>query len=184
MRATAVKRGNVIEFRGALWKVLDTQHTSIGKRGGYVQVKMQRLEDGHIETERFSSATDMKKAFLESRKLQYLYNDGKSYIFMDPDSGEQYSLEHHKVSDALPYLGYNTEAEISFYEGEPVAVQLAASVVLEVASTDPAVRGDTVSAVTKPAELETGLVVKVPGHVNTGDRIKVDTRTGEFLGRA
>jgi len=162
IRATEIKKGFVIEFKDALWEVLDTQPTRTGKGGGYVQVKMRHLEDGHVETHRLSSSETVEKAFLQTRRLQYLYNDGSDYVFMDPATGEQYTVEEDRIRDALPYLAYNVEVEINFYQGRAVSVELPPSVVLEVTQTEPAVRGDTVSSVTKPAQLETGLTVKVP----------------------
>lgn len=183
-RAGQIKKGNVIKWRDQLWKVADTQQTFTGKRGAYFQIKLQSLDDGHVETERFNSGQDVEKAFVETRRMQYLYQDGHSYVFMDPVTGDQVLIGEAVLSSVLPYLAYNAEAEVQLHEGRAVSVELPASVVLEVTRTDPAVRGDTATAVTKPAEVETGLTVKVPGHVKTGDRIQVDTRTGEFLGRA
>jgi elongation factor P len=183
-RAVQIKKGNVIRWRDGLWQVTDTQQTFIGKKGAYIQMKLQNLRDGHSETNRFSSSDEVDRVFVEGRRMEYLYEDGVSYVFMDPDTGEQVHLDEKVVSDALPYLGYNTEVEVQFYEGRPLAVELPASVVLEVIKTEPAVRGNTATAVTKPAEVETGLTVKVPGHIKKGDRIQVDTRSGEFLGRA
>ncbi len=183
-RAVQIKKGNVITWRDQLWRVVSTQQTFIGKRGAYFQMKLQNLDDGHVETERFSSDQDVEKAFLETRRMQYLYQDGPGYVFMDPGAGDQIHLGEQTLRDILPYLAYNAEVEVQLHEGKAISVELPASVVLEVTKTEPAVRGDTATAVTKPAEVETGLVVKVPGHIKTGDRIQVDTRTGEFLGRA
>ncbi len=184
VRAVQIKRGNVIRWREALWRVTDTQQTFTGKRGAYIQMKLQNLDDGHVETNRFSSSDEVDRAFLEKRRMEYLYQDGTAYVFMDPQSGEQLHVGEDLLADALPYLTYNAGAELALHEGQPVAIEMPSSVVLEVARTDPAVRGDTATTVTKPAELETGLTVKVPGHIKTGDRVQVDTRTGEFLGRA
>ena len=184
MRAGEIRRGNAIKFRGGLWIVLDTRVAYVGKRGAYAQVKMQSLSDHHIETQRFSTSDDVEKAFLESRTLTYLYCDGAAYVFMDPDTGDQISVGEDRLKDALPYLAYNAEVDMKFCEGEPVQLELPSSVALEVTETDPAVRGDTATAVTKPATVETGTVVKVPGHIQQGEKIRVDTRTGEFLGRA
>lgn len=183
-RAVQIKRGNVIKWRDALWKVMSVQQTFTGKRGAYFQMKLQNLSDGHVETERFSSDQDVERAFVESRRMEYLYQDGSSYVFMNPESGDQIHIPDDLLKDALPYLAYNAGVEVQFHAARPVSVELPASVVLEVTKTDPAVRGDTATTVTKPAEMETGLVVKVPGHIKTGDRIQVDTRTGQFLGRA
>lgn len=183
-RATQINKGNVINWRDQLWRVTDTQQTFIGKKGAYIQMKLQNLDDGHTEQHRFSSDDDVEKAYVETRRMEYLYQDGPSYVFMDPRSGQQVYLGEDIVEGCLPYLSYNTEVDVVFHEDTPIDVELPASVTLEVTSTDPAVRGDTATSVTKPAEVETGLTVKVPGHVEEGDKIQVDTRTGEFLGRA
>ena len=184
MRAVEIRKGNVIEFRDALWLVLDTQVTYVGKRGAYTQVKMKNLQDRHIETQRFSTSDNVEKAFVESRQMVYLYRDADSYVFMDPGSGEQVPIGEELLEDVASYLAYNAETAIDFCKGRPVEVRLPASVALEVTRTDPAVRGDTATGVSKPATVETGLVVKVPGHIRQGEQIRVDTRTGEFLGRA
>ena len=184
IEAGAVRKGNVIQYEGGLWLVLDTQVTSTGKRGAYTQIKMQSLDDQHIETQRFSTSDKIEKAFLEKRRMTYLYQDGAQYVFMEPESGEQIHLSEDRLEDVIPYMAYNAEVEIDFHEGRAVTVELPPSVVLEVTKTEPAVRGDTATGVTKPAEVETGLTVKVPGHIRQGETIRVDTRTGEFLGRA
>jgi len=116
--------------------------------------------------------------------MTYLYQDGDSFVFMDPKNGDQISLSPSMLEDEAPYISYNSDVEIESYQGRPLRVNVPTSVVLEVTQTEPAVRGDTATSVTKPAELETGLVVKVPGHIKVGETIRVDTRTGEFLGRA
>jgi len=184
MRAVEIRKGHVIEFRGGLWLVLDTQVTYVGKRGAYVQVKMRNLQDQHIETQRFSSSETVEKAFVESRQMVYLYQDGRDYVFMDPSSGEQLAIGEEMLEGIAPYLAYNCEVAVELCDGRPVRVQLPASVVLEVTRAEPAVRGDTATGVTKPVELETGLVIKVPGYIQQGEKVRVDTRTGEFLGRA
>ncbi len=184
VRATQIKNGNVIEWRDELWQVVDTQQTFIGKKGAYMQMKLRNLEDGHTETNRFASSDDVTKAYVETKRMEYLYEDGVGYVFMDPQTGEQMHLNEELLEDVLPYLTYNAQIEVKLHESRPIDVQLPSSVTLEVAKTDPAVRGDTATSVTKPAEMETGLVVKVPGHIKTGEKIQVDTRTGEFLGRA
>jgi elongation factor P len=117
--------------------------------------------------------------------MQYLYEDGVSYVFMDPASGYQVHIGGELLEDIIPFMAYNAMVDVQFHEDKAILVELPPSVVLEVTHTDPAVKGDTATSVTKPATLETGHVInKVPGHIKTGDRIRVDTRTGEFLGRA
>ena len=182
--AVKIRTGQVILVDSQLWKVLNTQQTFTGKHGAYVQIKMKRLIDGHTETRRFSSSDNIETAFLEEKTMEYLYPDGDHHVFMDPKSAEQITLSAGDLEDVLKYVTYNSQVSITFHEGTPVGIELPTSVVLEVVHTEPAARGDTATAVTKPAELETGLTVKVPGHVKTGDRVKVDTRSGEFLGRA
>jgi len=183
-RAVQMKRGNVIKLDGELWQVTDTQQTFTGKHGAYIQMKLTNMSDGHVETRRFSSSQDVEKAYVTSETMQYLYQDGPSYVFMKPETGDQTHLGEGVVKDVLPYLAYNAQVSVQLCEGRAISVSLPASVVLEVTHTEPAARGDTATSVTKPAELETGLTVKVPGHVKVGDRIQVDTRSGEFLGRA
>jgi len=183
-RAVQIRKGHVIKWRGELWKVTDTQQVFFGKRGAYHQMKLQNVNDGHVEQNRFASDEEVEKAFLETRKMEFLYQDGDSYVFMDPGNGEQVHIAEDVVKDQLPYISYNAQVDVSFHEGRALSVELPASVVLEVTHTEPAVKGDTATSVTKPAELETGLTVKVPGHVKIGDKVQVDTRTGEFLGRA
>ena len=183
-KAVQIKRGHVIRWRDGLWKVTDVQQTFTGKRGAYYQMKLQNLADGHVEMQRFSSDDNVDKTFLEARRMQYLYQDGSSYVFMDAGTGDQVHVGEDVLADALPYLAYNAQLELQLHEGQAVGVVMPTSVVLEVVKTEPAVRGDTATGVTKPAEVETGLVVKVPGHVKLGDRIQVDTRSGQFLGRA
>jgi len=183
-KAAQTKRGHVIRWKDGLWKVNEVQQTFTGKHGAYYQMKLQNLADGHVEVQRFSSNDNLDKAYLEACTMQYLYQDGGGYVFMDPASGEQVHVGGDVLEDVLPYLAYNAELDLQLYEGRAVSVSMPSSVVLEVVKTDPAVRGDTATGVSKPAEVETGLVVKVPGHVKQGDRIQVDTRTGEFLGRA
>jgi elongation factor P len=182
--AVQIKKGNVITWRGQLWRVVDAQQTFTGKHGAYYQMKLQSLADGHVETERFRSDENLEKAFIETRKMQYLYQDSHGYVFMEPQTGDQVTLGEDVLEDLLPYLAFNAELSVQLHEGKAVAAEAPASVVLEVAKTEPAVRGDTATALTKPAELETGLVLKVPGYIKAGDRVQVDTRTGQFLGRA
>jgi elongation factor P len=183
-RAVKIRAGNVIRWRGENWRVLDTQQTFTGKHGAYFQMKLQSLSDGHVETNRFGSNENIDRAYVETKRMQYLYQDGVNYVFMDPKTGEQILLGEDMLKGVIPYMPYNADVEIQFVDEKPVAAELPASVVLEVTYTEPAVKGDTATSVTKPAEVETGVSVKVPGHVKIGDKISVDTRTGEFLGRA
>jgi elongation factor P len=179
-----VRKGNVIEYEDELCVVLDTQETYVGKKGAYVQIKMKSLEDGHIGTQRFSTSDKVEKAYLDTKRMTYLYEETAGHVFMDPETGQQVIISRDLLEDVLPYLAYNAEVEVEFHEDNPITVELPPRVELEVTDTEPAVKGDTATSVTKPAEVETGLTVKVPGHITEGDTIQVDTRTGEFLGRA
>jgi len=183
-KAVQIKKGNVIKRDGQLWKIVDVQQTFTGKHGAYQQINMTNLADGHQETVRYSSSDTVEKAFLTTEQMQYLYQDGANYVFMDEETGEQTLIGEAMLKEVLPYLAYNAELDVQLHEGKPVGVSIATSVVLEVVHTEPAAKGDTATSVTKPAELETGLVVKVPGHIKNGEKISVDTRTGDFLGRA
>jgi elongation factor P len=183
-KAVQIKKGNVIKRDGQLWKVVDVHQTFTGKHGAYQQIKMTNLADGHQETVRYSSSDTVEKAFLTTDAMQYLYQDGVNYVFMDEETGDQTLIGEVMLKEILPYLAYNAELDVQLYEGKPVGISIASSVVLEVVHTEPAAKGDTATSVTKPAELETGLVVKVPGHIKIGEKISVDTRTGDFLGRA
>lgn len=184
VEAGSVRNGNVIVMDDKLWMVLDTQQTFVGKKGAYVQIKMKNLDNGHIETNRFSTSDKVEKAFVETRRMTYLYEDTAGHVFMNPETGEQVTISRDMLEDVLPYLAYNAEVDVDFYEDRPITVELPPSVELEVTKTEPAVRGNTATNVTKPAEVETGLTVKVPGHIEEGEKIEVDTRSGEFLGRA
>jgi len=161
-RASQIRKGSVIKWKDKLWRVTDVQQTFVGKRGAYYQMKLTNLDDGHLELQRFSSDEEIEKAFLESHAMQYLYKEGPTYVFMDPKAGEQINVDEAMLSDILPYLTYNGEVQVFLYEGKAVSVEVPASVTLQVVKTEPAVRGDTATTVNKPAELETGLVIKVP----------------------
>lgn len=183
IEAGEVRKGHIIEFNDSLWRVLDTEEAFVGKRGKYTQVKMKNLDDGHINTQRFSTSDRVEKAFVDTKRLTFLYEDIGGYVFMDPETGRQSHVDQDLFGELRDFLTYNMEVDIDFYQDKPVGVQMPASVVLEVTKAEPAVKGNTATSVTKPAELETGVTIKVPGHISKGDKVKVDTRTREFLGR-
>ncbi|MFW5915205.1 MAG: elongation factor P [Planctomycetota bacterium] len=184
IEAGSVRQGNVIKLDEDLWLVRDTREAHVGKKGAYTQIKMQNLRDNHTETKRFSTSDRVETAYVETKWMTYLYEDTAGHVFMEPETGQQVMIDREKLEDVLPYLAYNAEVEVDLHDGRPISVKLPTSVELEVTSTEPAVRGDTATNVTKPAEVETGCTVKVPGHIKEGEVIEVDTRTGEFLGRA
>ncbi len=183
INATEIKRGIVLKVDNELFVVMDFQHITPGNWRGMVQAKIKSLKQGNVIQKRFRSTDKIEDVFLEHRVMEYLYQDGDSYCFMDTETLEQIFIQGDAIEAEIPYISLNSQVKISFYEGKPISVELPASVILSIEETDPGVKGDTVTNVFKPAKLETGLVVKVPLFVNQGERIKVDTRTGEFMKR-
>ena len=181
--ATEIKRGTVIKMDGELYLVVDYQHVTPGNWRGMVQAKLKSLKQGSVVQKRFRSTDKIEDVFLDHREMEYLYKDGDNYCFMDTENYEQILLPKEAVEDAMHYMILNSKAKIAFYEGKAISVELPTSVVLKIVETDPGMKGDTVVNVYKPAKMETGLMVKVPLFINSGEMIKVDTRTGEFLGR-
>ncbi len=181
--ATEMKKGGVIKLDNDLYVVVESQHVTPGNWRGMVQAKLRNLKQGNIVQKRFRSTDKVEDIFLEYRTMEYLYKEGDSYCFMDTENYEQIMLPKEAVEDAIPYMKLNTQARIAFYENKALSVELPTSVVLEIVETDPGMKGDTVVNVYKPATMETGLIIKVPLFINTGEKVKVDTRTGEFLGR-
>ncbi|OHB89923.1 MAG: elongation factor P [Planctomycetes bacterium RIFCSPHIGHO2_02_FULL_40_12] len=183
INATDLRKGMMIKIDGELYLVVDYQHVTPGNWRGMVQTKLKSMKQGSIVQKRFRSTDKLEDVFLEHRTMEYLYKDGENYCFMDTEDYEQVLLPKEAVEDAMPYMTLNSQAKIAFYEGKALSVELPTSVSLKIVETDPGVKGDTVVNVYKAAKVETGLVVKVPLFINNGEVIKVDTRTGEFLGR-
>lgn len=181
--ATEVKRGMVLVMDGDLWNVIESNHVTPGNWRGMVQVVMKNLRTGAKKQHRFRSTDTVETAFLDKKQMQYLYKDPAGFCFMDTTTYEQVILTDDEIGDAVKYLKENDEAQVTFHEGVAIGVELPPVVVLTVTETDPGSKGDTVSNVFKPATVETGEVVKVPLFIERGERIKVDTRTGEFQGR-
>lgn len=178
-----LRKGIIIELEGKLYQVVGYQHVKM-KRTALAKVKLRDISAGHTLERSFQSDERLVRARLDSRPMQYLYNDGESYYFMDEESFEQIPLTSDKLEDALNYLKEGVSVSVSSYKGEVVGVELPVTVDLEVVETEPGFKGDTATAGTKPAKLETGLAIQVPLFVNQGDVIKVDTRTGEYLERS
>ena len=183
INATDLRKGMMIKIDGELYLVVDYQHVTPGNWRGMVQTKLKSMKQGSIVQKRFRSTDKLEDVFLEHRTMEYLYKDGENYCFMDTENYEQVLLPKEAVADAMPYMTLNSQAKIAFYEGKALSVELPTSVSLKIIETDPGMKGDTVVNVYKAAKVETGLVVKVPLFINNGEVIKVDTRTGEFLGR-
>lgn len=183
MNANDLRKGTIVMHKGALWQAVEVTHRTPGNLRAFVQAKLRNLLTGAHVTERFASTDDIEQAWLDKRKCEYLYSDGQGPVFMDSENYEQFHLPKDVLGDSMSYIPPNTVVEVTFHEGKPLTLALPSSVELTVQDTEPGIRGNTVSNVFKPATLETGLVVKVPMHINKGDKIRVATETGEFLDR-
>jgi elongation factor P len=178
------KNGMHIDHEGQVWRIVEFQHVKPGKGGAFVRTKLKSLASGSVVDKTFRAGEKFERIRTETKNMQYLYDSGDQVVFMDEDTYEQLEIPHASLEEELPYMQPSSSVQVLFVGGEPSGVQLPASVELEVTDTEPGVRGDTVSNVTKPATLETGAVVQVPLFVNTGDRIKVDPREGRYISRA
>ena len=185
MASTAdIKNGVVLSIDGQLWSVIEFQHVKPGKGGAFVRTKLKSVESGSVVDKTFRAGEKMPRIYTETKNVQYLYDAGDDVVFMDEENFEQIHLPHGDVAEELAFLQPSSSVQLLLVDGRPSGVQLPASVELQVTDTEPGVRGDTVSNVTKPATLETGAVVQVPLFVNVGDRIKVDTREQRYMSRA
>lgn len=183
--ATEIRVGFLLGWDKRLWRVMKCYHVHVGGRGGaYMQVEMKDIERGTKMNQRFVTDEKIERAFVEARGMDYLYNDGDSYIFMDNTTFEQLYLEADFLEGQSGYLLPNTNVQINFYNDRPISVQLPQTVILEVAETEPSIKGATVTTSFKPATLETGLQIQVPPFVGRGEKIKVNTDTGEYIERA
>jgi elongation factor P len=178
------RNGNHIDVDGTVFKILDFQHVKPGKGGAFVRTKLRRASDGAVIDRTFRAGEKFRAVRTEARKMQFLYADGSLAHFMDSESFEQLAVPEPAVAPALRWAKPNDELEVLFIDDSPSDVQLPSAVSLEVSETDPGMRGDTVSGATKPATLETGARIQVPLFVNVGDRVRVDTRSGEYVSRA
>ena len=182
INATELRKGVLIEFEGKLYQVVDYQHVKM-KRTALAKVKLRDINAGHTIERSFQSGDRLVRARLDTRQMQYLYNDGGLYYFMDQETYEQMPLDREQLGDGLNYLKEGNTVELSSYNDKVVGVTIPITVDLQVTETDPGFKGDTASAGTKPAKLETGLTIQVPLFINEGDVVKVDTRTGTYLER-
>jgi elongation factor P len=181
--ATQIKRGMTIKLNGELYRVFSFQHITPGNWRGMVQTKLKSVKSGSIIEHRFRSEDRVEQAYLETHEMEYLYSDGTDYFFMNTETFEQFHLPAELLDDAIPFLISNIRIQVEFYEGKPIGVDLPGAVELRVVSTEPALRGATVSNVNKPATLETGLVIQVPPFINEGELIRVDTNDRKYLER-
>ncbi len=179
------KNGNHIEVDGTVFKILEFQHVKPGKGGAFVRSKLRRASDGNVIDRTFRAGEKFRAVRTEARKMQFLYADGTDAHFMDTESYEQMAIPASTVAEALKWTKPNETVDVLFIDGNPSDLQLPASVELEVTQTDPGLKGDTVSGGgNKPATLETGATIQVPLFVDIGQRVKVDTRSGEYMSRA
>lgn len=177
------RRGAKIVYKGDPCEIVDFQHVKMGRGGAIVRTKLKSLITGSVLEDTFRSGEKFESPHLEEKKMQYLYEQDDFYFFMDTETYEQVSLDEEHISDAKKYLKENTVVSILYYRERPIAVELPTFVELAVKETEPGFRGDTAASGSKPAVLETGAAVKVPFHINEGDVIRVDTRTGEYIER-
>ena len=182
--ATQLRPGMVIKFNNELYSIFKMEHRTPGNLRGFVQVKMRKLSSGTMIEHRFSSEDRVERASLEEHEMEYLYDDGEYFYFMNTESFEQMHLTKDLLGDATSFLIPNLKVHIEFYEGKPMSVELPPTVDLTVVETEPGIKGATVSNVTKPAKLETGLVVQVPPFISEGEKIRVSTAEMAYLERA
>jgi len=177
------KNGVTFEMEGKVYQVIEFQHVKPGKGAAFVRTKYRDVVTGAIREASFNPTAKFENAVIERKDLEYLYNDGELYYFMDPESYEQIPLNQDKLGDNFRFVKENTTCRISSWKGNVFSVEPPTFVELEVTETEPGVRGDTATNVTKAATLETGAVIKVPIFINTGDKLKIDTRTGDYIER-
>jgi elongation factor P len=178
------RNGMHIELDGGVWRIVEFQHVKPGKGGAFVRTRVKNLDTGAVVDRTFRAGEKFQRVHTEVKNMQYLYESGDDVVFMDSETYEQTALARESVADAIDFMEPSSSVQMLTVDGRPAGVQLPASVELTVAETEPGVRGDTVSNVTKPAKLETGATVQVPLFVNSGDRIKVDPREGRYISRA
>ena len=179
-----MRPGMVIKFNNDLYSIFSVNHRTPGNLRGFVQARMRSLRSGTMIEHRFSSEDKVEKAILEEHEMEYLYDDGEYFYFMNTDNYEQMHLTKELLGDATDYLIQQLKVSVEFYEGKPISVELPATVDMTVIETEPGLKGATVSNVTKPAKMETGLVVQVPPFIGEGEKIRVNTSEGTYQERA
>lgn len=179
-----LKNGLVLNLDGQLWTVVEFQHVKPGKGGAFVRTKLKNVLSGKVVDRTFNAGVKVETATVDKRTMQYLYKDGTDWVFMDTQTFDQLPVSETVVGESAKYLLENQEAIVAVHEGEPLYIELPANVELVVEYTEPGLQGDRSTGGTKPARLETGAEVQVPLFLNAGERIRVDTRDGSYLGRA
>jgi len=179
------KNGSHIEVDGVVYRIMEFQHVKPGKGGAFVRTKLRRAEDGNVIDKTFRAGEKFRQVRTETKKMQFLYDSGDAAVFMDSRDYEQLELPSEVAGDAMRWVLPNEEVDVLFVDERPTGVQVASAVDMQVTKTDPGLKGDTASGGgTKPAELETGVTIDVPLFINEGERVRVDTRSGEYVGRA
>jgi elongation factor P len=177
------KNGMTLELDGTLFQIIEFQHVKPGKGGAFVRSKLRNVKTGAVTEKTFNAGVKVGLAIVERKDMQYLYGDGSDYVFMDLDTYEQIHVPAVLVGDAANYLIEGAQAQVSSHQGVPISVDLPASIVLTITKTDPGAKGDTRTGASKPATLETGIIVNVPLFVEEGERVRIDTRTGVYIER-
>lgn len=177
------RKGVTIEIDGSVWMVVDFQHVKPGKGAAFVRTKIKNVMTGAVLERTFNPSDKFPKAHVERKEMQYLYNDGELYYFMDTESFEQLPLNHEQVEEAVNFVTENMFVTIKFFKGQPFSVEAPNFVELQIVETEPGFKGDTATGAIKPAVLETGYKVNVPLFVSQGDKIRIDTRTGDYMER-
>ena len=178
-----LKNGIVLNLDGQLWSVVEFQHVKPGKGGAFVRTKLKNVLSGKVVDKTFNAGTKVETATVDKRDMQYLYRDGSDFVFMDTSTYDQIPIPENTVGDAANFLLENQEATVATHEGVPLFIELPTSVVLEITYTEPGLQGDRSTGGTKPATVETGYEIQVPLFVEQGTKVKVDTRSGDYLGR-
>jgi len=178
------RKGVTFELDGNVWNIVDFQHVKPGKGAAFVRTRLKNVMTGAVQERTFNPTDKVARAVIETKEMEYLYSDGELYYFMDTETYEQLPLGHDQMEEAINFVKENTMVTVQFFKGSAFSVAAPNFVTLEVTETEPGVRGDTATNVTKPATLETGYELNVPLFINQGDKIRVDTRTGEYMERA
>ena len=184
IRVTEAKKGMVIRYQNDLFQIVKYDHITPGNWRAIHHLNLKNLKTGRQKEVRMNTSDSIEPVFMEARSCQYLYRDSNGHVFMDSENYEQFHLSEELLADSINYFAESDTIDVLFVDGSPISIQLPTAVVLEVTEADEAARGDTVSNVQKNAVLATGLTIKVPAHIKAGDKVKVNTGSGEFLGRA
>jgi elongation factor P len=179
-----LKNGMVLNLEGQLWSVIEFQHVKPGKGGAFVRTKLRQILSGKVVDKTFNAGVKIETTTVDKREMQYLYRDGDSWVFMDQTNYDQIPISNLIVGDAAEYMLENQEVIVALHEGEPLFIEMPANVELVIEYTEPGLQGDRSSGGTKPAKLETGAEIQVPLFIEIGEKVRVDTRDGSYLGRA